>query len=173
MILTGKNMHVLSTNRGGEEEIMRSATSLPRLDGVNDNPAVGVSTPAMMVRKRETTAFCSISHFENICAYSICFSDGLITFFNLGHSIQCICVSSLLKQKKCMPPQENVYTHVCAKEMYACTKSIYRYMYAQKKCMPPQENVYIHVCTKNFLCLRNNKCIHTCLHKKKCMPAHE
>ena len=76
-------------------------------------------------------------------------------------------------QKKCMPPQENVYTHVCAKEMYACTKSIYRYMYAQKKCMPPQENVYIHVCTKKNLCLRNNKCIHTCLHKKKCMPAHE
>ena len=52
-----------------------------------------------MVRKREATAFCSISHFENICAYSICFSDGLITFFNLGHSIQCICVSSLLKQR--------------------------------------------------------------------------
>ena len=76
-------------------------------------------------------------------------------------------------QKKCMPPQENVYTHVCAKEMYACAKSIYRYMYAQKKCMPPQENVYIHVCTKKNLCLRNNKCIHTCLHKKKCMPAHE
>ena len=54
---------------------------------------------SMMVRKREATAFCSISHFENICAYSICFSDGLITFFNFGHSIQCICVSSLLKQR--------------------------------------------------------------------------
>ena len=77
-------------------------------------------------------------------------------------------------QKKCMPPQENVYTHVCAKEMYACTKSIYRYMYAQKKCMPPQENVYIHVCTKkNYAYATTNVYIHVYTKKNVCLHTND
>ena len=27
--------------------------------------------------------------------------------------------------KKCMPAQKNVFTHLCAKEMYACTEKMY------------------------------------------------
>ena len=52
-----------------------------------------------MVRKREATAFCSISHFENICLYSMFFSVVFIVLFSFGHSRQCICVSSLLKHR--------------------------------------------------------------------------